>query len=391
MATLAGEVTQVVGTVIAVDEAGNERTLSAGDQVFAGETIKTGDDGYVAINLVDGGRFDLGRSGEAVLDSDVVSVEPEPAPPAGDETALSVESIQAAIAAGVDPTQLLPATAAGPAAGGPGGGPDGAGHSFVIVPPGLAESLPGVPDFATQGFGVNFGDLPGTREDVFEEASTVTSPTSPTTVTSATTPTTVTSATTPTTVTSATTPTTATTPSDPLGNAISDVVFYVVDAEGNLTTVKLDYSPQLELKDARQPGDLVDEVESLLGDEAGDVVGYTIKGGNDYTHVLVNDGTLTEVDADTLQALVDDPNGVENNRQTDFEGSYNGSSVTIDGVGTIEASSELTFSGLFGSESLFGEGEGSGGGHGGGNGGGHGNPNQPDLGNLVDGGDGSDS
>jgi hypothetical protein len=176
-----------------------------------------------------------------------------------------------------------------------------------------------------------------------------------------------------------------------LGNAISDVVFYVVDAEGNLTTVKLDYSPQLELKDARQPGDLVDEVESLLGDEAGDVVGYTIKGGNDYTHVLVNDGTLTEVDADTLQALVDDPNGVENNRQTDFEGSYNGSSVTIDGVGTIEASSELTFSGLFGSESLFGEGEGSGGGHGGGNGGGHGNPNQPDLGNLVDGGDGSDS
>jgi hypothetical protein len=189
-------------------------------------------------------------------------------------------------------------------------------------------------------------------------------------------------------VTSATTPTTATTPSEPLDQAISDVVFYVVDDQGNLTTVKLDYSPQLELKDARQPGDLVDEVESLLGDDAGDVVGYTIKGGNDYTHVLVDgDGTLTEVDADTLQALVDDPNGVENNRQTDFEGNYNGSSVTIDGVGTIEASSELTFSGLFGSESLFGEGEGSGGG----NGGGHGNPNQPDLGNLVDGGDGSDS
>ena len=66
MATSVGEVSQVVGTVIAVDAAGNERVLSAGDQVFAGETIRTGDDGYVAIDLVDGSRFDLGRSGEAV-------------------------------------------------------------------------------------------------------------------------------------------------------------------------------------------------------------------------------------------------------------------------------------------------------------------------------------
>ena len=84
MATLAGEVTQVVGTVIAVDSAGNERELSAGDQVFTGEIIKTGEDGYVAISLTDGGRFDLGRSGEAVLDSDVVNVDPAESAPASD-------------------------------------------------------------------------------------------------------------------------------------------------------------------------------------------------------------------------------------------------------------------------------------------------------------------
>ena len=70
MATVAGEVSQVQGKVVAIDSAGNERTLKAGDSVYAGETIRTGEGGYVAIALVDGGRFDLGRSGEAVLDSD---------------------------------------------------------------------------------------------------------------------------------------------------------------------------------------------------------------------------------------------------------------------------------------------------------------------------------
>ncbi|RLA34421.1 MAG: hypothetical protein DRR03_06680, partial [Gammaproteobacteria bacterium] len=159
----------MVGTVVAIDAAGNERTLNVGDQVFAGEVIRTGDGGFIAIALVDGGRFDLGRDGEATLDSDVVDLEPDQGAPTGDEGALSVEALQAAIAAGVDPTQLLPATAAGPAAGGQGGGPDGAGHSFVILPPGLTENVPGVPDFVTQGFGVNFGDLPGPREDLFEE------------------------------------------------------------------------------------------------------------------------------------------------------------------------------------------------------------------------------
>jgi hypothetical protein len=165
MATVAGEVSQVQGKVVAIDSTGNERILKAGDTVYAGETIRTNEGGYVAIALVDGGRFDLGRSGEAVLDSDVVDVETDQGAPAADEGALSVEAIQAAIAAGVDPTQLLPATAAGPAAGPDGGGPDGAGHSFVIINPGLTEALPPVPDFVTEGFGVGFGEFPGTRED----------------------------------------------------------------------------------------------------------------------------------------------------------------------------------------------------------------------------------
>jgi hypothetical protein len=172
------------------------------------------------------------------------------------------------------------------------------------------------------------------------------------------------------------------------------VVFYVQDAEGNWVTVKLDYNSDLEITDPSQPASLADEIEGLLG-EGYTVVGYSIKGGSEksagddeFTHVLINeDGSLQEVDTETMEATVEDPNGVEDNTHVTYEGSYDGSSVTIEDVGTVEESSELTFSGLFGSESLFGEGEGSGGG----NGGEHGNPHQPDLGNLVDGGDGSDS
>ena len=67
MATVVGEVSSVTGTVVAIDASGNERILNVGDQVFAGETVRTGDGAFVAIALVDGGRFDLGRNGEAIL------------------------------------------------------------------------------------------------------------------------------------------------------------------------------------------------------------------------------------------------------------------------------------------------------------------------------------
>ncbi|HEY5789476.1 MAG TPA: retention module-containing protein, partial [Gammaproteobacteria bacterium] len=165
MATLVGEVSQVVGKVVAIDAAGNERVLNVGDQVFAGEVIQTGDGAYVAIALVDGGRFDLGRNGEATLDGDVVNLEPEgEGVPAADEVALSVEALQAAIEAGVDPTQLLPATAAGPASG-QGTGPEGGGHSFVSLPPGLTEGLPPVPDLVTGGFDVAFPEQPSEDEN----------------------------------------------------------------------------------------------------------------------------------------------------------------------------------------------------------------------------------
>ncbi|WP_448505958.1 retention module-containing protein [Immundisolibacter sp.] len=123
-----GIVTQVVGQVVAVNADGVERVLVVGDVVYADEVIRTADAGAVTIQFNDGGWFDLGRNAQAVLDSDVYSPEGHEAEAA--VATAKVEDIQAAIAAGGDPTQLLPPTAAGAAAGGASG--EG-GHSFVAL------------------------------------------------------------------------------------------------------------------------------------------------------------------------------------------------------------------------------------------------------------------
>ena len=125
-----GIVTVVVGHVVAINADGDERVLAVGDAVYADEVIRTADAGAVTIQFNDGGWLDLGRNSQAVLDADVYSedgVEGEAA-----DAVASVEDIQAAILAGGDPTQLLPATAAGPAAGGGGESGEG-GHSFVVI------------------------------------------------------------------------------------------------------------------------------------------------------------------------------------------------------------------------------------------------------------------
>jgi hypothetical protein len=285
MATVVGEVSNVTGTVVAIDASGNERILNVGDQVFAGETIRTGEGAFVAIALVDGGRFDLGRNGEAILDSDVVDVDGDQGAPAADEGALSVESIQAAIAAGVDPTQLLPATAAGPAAGSNGVGPDGAGHSFVIVDPGLTEVLPPVPDFVTQGFGVDFAELPGTREDFPDVAEDTPSEDTP----SEDTPSEDTAEdTTEDTEDTDGEDTSEDTAEDTTGKDISNVNFYVVDENGDLTdVVKVDYVGNTwDTGDYDQPQLLAEAlVTDPESDYFGDIImGYSIKAGNDFYH-----------------------------------------------------------------------------------------------------------
>jgi len=171
MATNVGNVTQVVGTVTAVDSSGNQRILEVGDQVFMDEKIQTADGSYVAIALANGKVLDIGRSDSVVLDGELLGQADQAVEESGSSADMSVESLQAAIAAGIDPTLALPAAAAGPTADGQVEGPAGAGHSFVIVPPGLAELVPGVPDYETVGFDVAFGNFEDWREGLSSEAS----------------------------------------------------------------------------------------------------------------------------------------------------------------------------------------------------------------------------
>ncbi|MEZ0271309.1 MAG: retention module-containing protein [Methylophilaceae bacterium] len=118
-----GTVKTVVGEVKAVDAAGNERILQAGDKVFANETIVTATGGLVLIEFADGSHLDLASASQIILDTDVFN--PANAAPKGEE--LTAEQIQEMIARGEDPTAVTEATAAGAGAG------DEGGSSFIQV------------------------------------------------------------------------------------------------------------------------------------------------------------------------------------------------------------------------------------------------------------------
>jgi T1SS-143 domain-containing protein len=147
-----GTVKTVVGEVKAVDAAGNERILQAGDKVFANETIVTANGGMVMIEFADGSHLDLASASQIVLDTDVFNPANAATPKSGELTA---EQIQEMIARGEDPTTVTEATAAGAAAG------DEGGSSFIVV------------DFNnTQGnvtSGFNTQGIPGPESTTFTE------------------------------------------------------------------------------------------------------------------------------------------------------------------------------------------------------------------------------
>ncbi|MCO6059567.1 retention module-containing protein, partial [Pseudomonas sp. MOB-449] len=140
MAGSIGVVRQVVGEVFAVAADGSRRALSEGDRVFAGEQLVTGALGAVAVTLANGQELVLGRESSMPLNNALLAGAPDDTQPGMDnppatpsqQDLTDVEKLQAAIAAGVDPTQAAEATAAGPG-GGAGGGNAGGGHSFVLL------------------------------------------------------------------------------------------------------------------------------------------------------------------------------------------------------------------------------------------------------------------
>src|SRR5690606_11208887 len=113
MATLIGVVSQVVGEVFAVAGDGTRRPLVEGDRVYAGEQLVTGAGGAVAVTLTNGEVLTLGRDSNLALNEKMLaggdgpSNQAQQAPAAPSDSDLTdVEQLQAAIEAGVDPTQV---------------------------------------------------------------------------------------------------------------------------------------------------------------------------------------------------------------------------------------------------------------------------------------------
>ncbi|PTU53999.1 large adhesive protein, partial [Pseudomonas plecoglossicida] len=147
MSSVVAIVKSIVGQVIAVSPEGIRRVLIEGDRLLSGEEVLTGPGGAVTLELADGRLLDLGRDSQWSADAPDSSTDLSQA---AAQAAPSVEELQQAIAAGVDPTTELEATAAGPSSAG--GGALGGGHSFVMLEETAGRVDPTV-GFPTDGLG----------------------------------------------------------------------------------------------------------------------------------------------------------------------------------------------------------------------------------------------
>ncbi len=148
MSSVVAIVKSIVGQVFVISPEGARRVLVEGDRLFAGDQIDTGMSGAVSLQLADGRILDLGRDTQWSADTPDSSVDLAQATA---QAAPSVAELQQAIAAGVDPTTDLEATAAGANAAGVGGAAGG-GHSFVVLDA-TAGSVAPVIGFPTAGLG----------------------------------------------------------------------------------------------------------------------------------------------------------------------------------------------------------------------------------------------
>ena len=142
MASLVGIVSKAVGEVFAVAADGSRRILHQGDKLFVGEQLVTGHEGAVAVAIAGGGELTLGRDSSMPMSNQLVAAAhhqyadsaPAQAPVAPSQQDITdVKALQAAIAAGQDPSQVAEATAAGPSFSAGGNAKAGGGHSFVLL------------------------------------------------------------------------------------------------------------------------------------------------------------------------------------------------------------------------------------------------------------------
>ncbi|WP_416311187.1 retention module-containing protein [Pseudomonas sp. W03] len=132
MSSVVAVVKSIIGQVVAVSPEGAQRVLVEGDRIYQGEQLVTGAAGAVTLDTGNGRVVDLGRDSQW-SGADLPHVAPAPAHAQAQLSVPSTEDLQKAIAAGLDPTQALAPTAAGPSASTGGSGAAGGGHSFVML------------------------------------------------------------------------------------------------------------------------------------------------------------------------------------------------------------------------------------------------------------------
>ena len=123
-----GTIKVVLGDVRITGVDGVVRAACVGDKVYSKEIIQTNANAVIQVQLADGRMLDLGRDSVLALDEDLLGT-PRTARTASPTD--DIAALQAAIAAGADPSKIAEATAAGGNTGGSGG--DNEGHDGMIV------------------------------------------------------------------------------------------------------------------------------------------------------------------------------------------------------------------------------------------------------------------
>ena len=147
--TEGGTIKVVIGDVKVIGVDGVARAACVGDKVYTREILETAANAVVQIQLADGRLLDMGRNSTLALDETLLGAVPARASASPSD---DIAAIQAAIAAGADPSQVAAATAAG---GNPGSG-DSEGHDAVVVVGQANSSGPVTAGFQT--IPVSFGD-----------------------------------------------------------------------------------------------------------------------------------------------------------------------------------------------------------------------------------------
>ena len=146
MSTIVAIVKSLVGQVFAVSLDGLKRQIFEGERVLQGEQVLTGLGGEVTLQLANGEVLSVAQN------SNWQAGQAEPA----DSAQAPASELEQAIAAGLDPTTELEATAAGAGTGGGTGGAAGGGHSFVMLDE-TGGQLEAEIGFETSGLGLGGG------------------------------------------------------------------------------------------------------------------------------------------------------------------------------------------------------------------------------------------